>query len=497
MEQFIPLSAVRERERAQEKCGISAWVSKKGKRAALQVIGFERKLNHRGEDNWGILGVNTNTGQPDFYGGEGRVPSVDPDENELPQAPAIIGHNRYGTSETDRKDLSQPVVAQVGDRWIGIAHNGNIPDEYRHILRSRIPQRLHNELTFDSAELAYAIACAPGDTWEERIANGLEGIPMAYALTMLTDTGEIYGIVGPSAHWPLYVGWNSDGMGFASETRAFPEGTQWRPVRPGELIHMSPTQVASEYIFPPLLNQYRCALHEVYGAKPDSMREDGTLYGDVRRELGKAIALSQEDPIHGEDVVYIGIPTSGKYVAEGYAGALGETIKEVVVLSNSHKNEKNKRERSFIAMTVDQMHQIVADKFKFQHKKLLKGKRVVMIDDSVIRGTTVRGLIRTFRELGAIGVYVVSGLTQVDRSCKYGYNIQRSQGLIALQGNGLDEEIRSNEEIAQALGADAIHFPSVEVLQQVLGSDTCTECLRGGTKIQHPTTMRRSRQLVN
>lgn len=468
-----PQSAVTEKQLHQEKCGITAWLSKTGLPVASTTLDMQDKIVHRGEDAFGVATI-SESGSPIVVSRPGRVRDAFPHASMLPVGDRMIGHNRYGTSGD--VEQMQPVTAEVGGKWITIAHNGNIPDEYRALLKERIPEAFHDRLTFDSAEIAYAIAAAPGDSWPEKIANGLDGIPMAYSLTMLTDTGDIYGMVGPSGHWPLWLGENSEGIGLASETRAFPPGTRVRQIKPGELVHITKEGATLQRLFLPVGQTARCSLHEVYGAKSDSQRNEDETYGDLRYQLGRQLAKEQREKrlaIMGPDVVYVGVPNSGLLVAQGYADELGVELTDLIQL-NGHK--KGRRERSFIAQTVDAMKQIAAEKFRLKKPSRVKGKRVVMLDDSVIRGTTTTNLTANIKAAGASEVHIISGLPPVLTSCDLGYNIKESQGLLAL---GEDHSFRTREEMAAALGADSIYFISQEGLESVLGPDICTLCLDG------------------
>lgn len=470
---FIPLTEVVERRLQEDKCGVTAWLSKNGSPVAPTTLGMQDKIVHRGEDAFGVATIDT-SGRPVVVARPGRVRDAFPSASMLPVGDRMIGHNRYGTSGTIEQ--MQPVTGEVEGRWITIAHNGNIPDEYRAILRERIPEEFHSQLTFDSAEIAYAIAAALGENWPEKIANALDGVPMAYALTMLTDTGDIYGMVGPSGHWPLWFGENDEGIGLASETRAFPPGSHMRQIKPGELVHLKQDGATIQRLFLPTGPTARCSLHEVYGAKSDSQRNENETYGDLRYQLGRQLAKEQREKgiaIMGPDVLYVGVPNSGLLVAQGYADELGVKLTDLIQL-DGHK--KGRRERSFIAQTVDAMKQIAAEKFRLKKPARVKGKRVVMLDDSVIRGTTTTSLDARIKAAGATHVHIISGLPPVLTSCDLGYNIKESQGLLAL---GADHTYRTHEEMAQALGADSIYFISQAGLEKVLGSDICTQCLDG------------------
>lgn len=452
-----------ERQPHQEKCGITAYISKDGSPIAPTLLPMQQLLKNRGNDKKGYAlwenGSLTIEHQPGY---------VTPENFQVFSASLAdrgIGHNRYQTSGSEID--TQPVVAHIGDKWVAVAHNGNIPVMLREVLLSRIPVEDHDKLTFDSAEITYAIAHAQGGSWKEKIKNALSDIPMAYALTILTDEGDMYGLVGPSGHWPLWVGENEKGIALASESLALPQGSLMRKVMPGELVSLSSHGYTVEQLFTPLERASVCALHEVYGANGGSFRtaEQKERYWDTRRNLGRQMA--KEHKMVGDDILYVGVPNSGLYVAEGYTQELEKEASPVVLLNGT--------ERSFIAGTVDQIQNVAATKYLLNPDIDIRGKKIVLLDDSVIRGTTMRQLVQMLRARGVAQIHIISGLPPVLTSCDYGYNIQESQGLLARSSTG----IRSKKEMAEALGVDSISFISQEGLRSVLGDNICTTCMTG------------------
>lgn len=476
-----------EREAPWEKCGISAWVSKNGKSVASVSRNAQDKLRNRGGDSFGFVAISED-GLPIFKSRPGRIELGFPTADDLPQGDKIIGHNRYRTNGP--LEAVQPVIARKEGQWIVLAHNGNIPDDLRAKLRNRIPKEVHDKLTFDSAELTYAILYAEGERWEDKIANALDGIPQAYAFTMMTNTGEVYGMVGPSGHWPLWVGETNDAVGLASENVAFPKGAKMRPVQPGHLIKITPDGYTDERIFDPLPQTYECTVQVGYGANKDSLRYSGESHLSVRESIGTLLAehyLQNErcaELFGDENTVVIGVPRTGLDYAEKFAERINRPLTEFLILADTS--------RSFLDPTQQSRDKVARSKLVPNPKINLEGKKVIMVDDSVIRGTMSGPTIQMVKDAGAAEIHIFTGLGKFINGCEYGYAIFNDQ-LIARDG----ERIRSDDEIAALLGVDSIHFATEEILDRVIGTDRCRRCMTGeAPKVKARRQLTRRRELV-
>ena len=468
-----------ERQPLQEKCGISAFVSKKGKSVASLSRQAQHNLKNRGDDSFGFVAIDAD-GLPNFKTRPGRIELGFPSADDLPQGDRIVGHNRYATSGS--LEAVQPVIAysENKDNWIALAHNGTIPDELRAELRNRIPEavrsKIADKLTFDSAELTYAILYADGNSWEEKIKNALDDIPQAYAFTMMTNTGEVYGMVGPSGHWPLWVGETSDVIGLASENVALPKDAKMRPVEPGHLIKITPEGYKDEEIFSPLPQTYECTVQIGYGGNRDSLRYSGETNLSARENIGTLLArhyLQDEtcaELFRDENTFIIGVPRTGPDYARAFAQQLDrETIDFLIP-----NGKKNGHERSFLAPNQQSRDEVARTKFSPNPKINLKGKRVIMVDDSVVRGTQSRPTIQLLKDAGAAEIHIFTGLAKFIEGCEYGYAIADNQ-LIARDG----DRIRTDEEIAAMLGVDSIHFATEEILDRAMGTNRCRRCMTG------------------
>lgn len=459
-------------EKPDHQCGVGASLQYGGN-ATLRGYEINIDQQHRGQDSTGIVAIVN--GKLIFLGGDGLVKDVFPHPEELPSSTMEINHVRYGTSGREKE--GSPVIATFNGRSVAVAHNGNIPEELSAILRSRIPQELHGKLTFDSAEIAYAICCAPGEDFKDKIKNALAGIPMAYALTILTDDGRIFGAVGPSGHWPLWIGQTPNGIELASETRAFPAGAHTRKVQPGELVELTARGFRIERFADADYPVTACALHDAYGAKSDSQRTEGEYYSTVRQGLGAELA--REHPIVGRHTYYAGVPQSGLDSAGGYVNELGTSLSPTISLSTDR--------RTFIEKTLAQMQQLAREKYDVDEelvRKMVEDAQrdgevatVVILDDSIIRGTTTSPLVMKLKALGVGRVIIGASLPRVLDECNLGYNIKKNLGLLALDENGNE---RSPQQMAEAIGADGAIFLSIDGLRRVLGENICTECMQSG-----------------
>lgn len=472
----------------QEQCGDIGVYSKKGKNISLIVPSLSNALQHRGYDQAGMA-VYSN-GNIIRHVGQGKVfevfpPSFNFEEHGLISDRAV-GHNRYGTSGENNKDSvrgAQPVIGEYRGRKLAIAYNGNLPDEERQKLKLRVPEELRDTV-FDTEDIVNAIVSADGKNWVERIKNGLEGIDLAYSLTILTDDGRVFGLRGPSGTWPLWYGETDDKIIFASETRVYQgENIKWKEVKPGELVEATPSGVSKRKIFKetPLL---RCALHDTYGAKEDSLMTEETKYAAFRRELGRELA--REHPLDVDLIV--GVPDTGLVMADGYAEELGR--KPTVLIKKNNEN-KESEVRGFIAKNVEETSRIVDKKYKISNPELARDKTLLLIDDSLIRGLTMggdqkknlKGVVGFVRGAGAKEVHLAVVLPKFVNGCDMGYYIKKDQLVaIARDENGGYVE-RSEQEIANVIGSDSVHFLSIDgvkrAYEKLLGKKevACMACM--------------------
>jgi amidophosphoribosyltransferase len=490
----------------QEACGVTAVFSKTETVVSPSIPFMQSRLHHRGRDSAGIAAFDHSTRTIVIYKGIGSVRDVfrgrivnEELETEFDFASfnllsaAAIGHNRYGTSGDEDKDSSeaaQPMLANWEDRRLAVAFNGNIPEIERRLLKNRIPDSMPESGNFDTNDIAEAIVSAPGASWEERIKNGMEGVMGAYSITALTDTGEVFGLRGPSGTWPLWVGESADRIVFGSESIIDDaDDIVWSEVHAGELVKATLRGVERTQVFTPLAEVTRCALHDVYGAKPESLMSEEVRYRMFRAMVGRTLA--SEYPVEAD--VYAGVPNTGLNIAEGYIEALGVSLTPVFeTLKDS--------ERSYNSQNPEAAFEIIKGKFKLRDPELVRGKSIALIEDSIIKGSTMggdpetqrKGIIQHLRDAGAAEVHMLLGLPEFVDECDQGY-VVRKDLLAALkqEANGEYRQL-TPEAIARNLGADSAGYISIEGLKSVYrevynGRETaCTSCFGGPHPLRTP-----------
>lgn len=395
-----------------------------------------------------------------------------------------IGHNRYATSgnkdrgDDEKKQCLQPYVVSHDRRSLALAHNGNVPERYLADLRNVLPPGIPFQSDTDSEVIAWRIMFAEGESWKDKIANGLSGVKGAYSFVIATDEGDLFGVKDPQGIRPLTVAQTSDGYALVSETRGLEYMTGEiqgrREVRPGELIHIDRNgKLESAQLFSEERTA-RCVVESIYLKHPYSYEGEREVRS-IRERMGEALA--REFPVP-EDVVIVGVPDSGIEIADGYGRALGRRAENLI------KKDRYRPGRTFISDSTEKRDSMLELKFTISDD--VKDRKIVIIDDSVIRGKTTTKLISALRERGASEVHVLSGSPQFVDICDLGVDIATLGELQALKKNGgPDYILKTNEEIASEIGADSIDYLSLDGLIDAIGGsekDFCTNCLTR----QHP-----------
>ncbi|HJV45443.1 MAG TPA: amidophosphoribosyltransferase [Bacillota bacterium] len=424
-------------------------------------------LQHRGQESAGICASN---GERFLYHrGMGLVTEAF-GNNELAQIKGnmAIGHVRYTTAGDSRIENAQPLVFKYGQGNLALAHNGNLVNakQIKHQLER---QGSIFQTSSDTEVIAHLIARSGYDRVEEAVRESLRMIKGAYALLVLTEKKMIIAL-DPNGLRPLSLGLIGDGYVVSSETCAFDVigATYLREVEPGEMIVIDEDGIRSERVSG---NTQRsiCSFEYIYFARPDS-DIDGINVHQARKQLGRQLAKEAAVPA---DVV-TGVPDSSISAAIGYAEATGIPY-ELGLIKNRYVG------RTFIQPSQELRAQGVRMKLSAV-RKVVEGKRVVMIDDSIVRGTTSGRIVRMLRDAGALEVHVRISSPPVKNPCFYGIDTSDREELIASQ--------KSIEEIREFIGADSLAFLSVEGLLEGTGRQDdhpnrghCLACFTG----QYPT----------
>ncbi|HLG21134.1 MAG TPA: amidophosphoribosyltransferase [Bdellovibrionota bacterium] len=427
-------------------------------------------LQHRGQESAGIVSAD---GKRLFKMRRRSLVSDAFDKNSIEylRGPCAIGHVRYSTSGPNIQKNVQPFIAagRFGD--LAIAHNGNLTNF--HAIRKQLEEQgAVFQSTMDTEVILHLAAMAPGSTIQEKIKNGLARVEGAYSLVFLT-TKELIAVRDPMGFRPLALGWLGKSPVFASETCAFDLiGAAYdRELEPGEMITATMKgEISSMRISDPK-RPGRCIFEHIYFARPDSTVFGQSVY-DVRRRLGHELA--REFPLKAD--VVTPVPDSGVYAAIGYAEEIGIPL-QMGFIRNHYVGrtfiEPQKAIRGFgVKIKLNPVRSILA------------GKRVIVIDDSIVRGTTSKKLIKMIRDAGATEISMLISSPPVVGPCYYGIDTPTSEELIGAN--------KSLDEIRRFIGADQLHYLSMEGVYRAAKGDStryCDACFTRNylTSIEHRT----------
>jgi amidophosphoribosyltransferase len=395
--------------------------------------------------------------------------ALDPEALAELNGELAIGHTRYSTTGSSTLDNAQPVLVRFRGGYITLAHNGNIVNatELRRELESK--GSIFSS-TMDSEILVHRMARSTSDIPEERLAQALDGVEGAYSL--LVATGDALMAVRDPRGWrPLCIGTIGDAVVFASETCALDMvgATYLRDVRPGEIVVVDENGLRSVQALEPKESR-RCVFEYVYFARPDSRIFAGSV-DRARRALGHR--LGRECPAPTADLVF-GVPDSANAAALGYAEETGLPL-ELALIRNHYVG------RTFIQPSQEGRVQKVKVKYNAV-REVLEGKSVVMVDDSMVRGTTTRGLVSMIRAAGAREIHMRIASPPVTGPCYYGIDMPSREELIAAN--------LTVDEIAQRVGVDSLGFLSLEGMLHAVPDGPhgfCHACFSGDYPTPPPT----------
>ncbi|MCB4747527.1 MAG: amidophosphoribosyltransferase [Sulfurovum sp.] len=406
-------------------------------------------MQHRGQEATGISVANGKKIQ--LYKKHGMVADVFSQEIlDNMEGGCAVGHNRYSTAGSESQGDAQPVFAKYKLGEISVVHNGNLVNKYevRHDL---IAKGAIFQTDMDTENIIHLIAKSQKCALVDRIKDMLTKIEGAYCLA-IQSRSKMFVVRDRYGIRPLSLGRLPDnGWMVASETCAFDlVGAEFiRDVNPGEmLIFEEGKEPVSEQIFEP--DYHPCAFEYIYFARPDSIIDGKNVY-EMRLKMGQKLA--EETPV--EIDIVLPVPDSGVAAARGYADGLGVPF-EMGIVRNHYVG------RTFIEPT--QEIRDLKVKLKLSPiKHLIEGKRVVIIDDSLVRGTTSKQIVRMLKEAGAKEVHMRIAAPEIKFPCRYGIDTPTKTELISTKMNP--------EEIAKSMGADSLGFLSIEGLVESLGKE--------------------------
>ncbi len=370
-----------------------------------------------------------------------------------------IGHVRYSTTGSSQLVNAQPLQVICHRGTVAVAHNGNLVNA--HLLRRRM--ELDGSIfstTSDTEVILHLIARSRAETFEEAVLDALAEIEGAYSLLVLTRD-RLIAVRDPHGLRPLCLGRYRDTYVIASESCAFDiiGGTYLRDIEPGEMVVLDGNGLAS-HRFAPAHTVRQCVFEHIYFSRPDS-----TVFGrsvdEIRRECGRI--LGEESPADADFVS--AVPDSSNTAALGYAHATGLPF-ELALIRNHYVG------RTFISPAQKVRDMSVRIKFNPVHQ-IIAGKRVVLVDDSIVRGTTMRKLVKLIRAAGAAEVHLRIASPPITHPCYYGIDTPVRNELIASS--------HTVEEIATYLRVDSLRFLSLDGLLRATGQREryCSACFTG------------------
>ncbi|XP_061343429.1 amidophosphoribosyltransferase, chloroplastic-like [Gastrolobium bilobum] len=446
-------------EKPREECGVvGIYGDPEASRLCFLAL---HALQHRGQEGAGIVTVNNNVLQS--ITGVGLVSDVFKDESKLDQLPGnlAIGHVRYSTAGQSMLKNVQPFVAGYRFGSVGVAHNGNLVNY--GTLRAKLEENgsIFNT-TSDTEVVLHLIATSKHRPFILRIVDACEKLEGAYSMVFVTED-KLVAVRDPFGFRPLVMGRRSNGaVVFASETCALDliEATYEREVYPGEVLVVDKNGLQSLCLMShPQPKQ--CIFEHIYFALPNSVVFGRSVY-ESRRQFGEILAT--ESPVDCD--VVIAVPDSGVVAALGYAAKAGVPFQQGLIRSH------------YVGRTFIEPSQKIRDfgvKLKLSPvRAVIEGKRVVVVDDSIVRGTTSSKIVRLLKEAGAKEVHMRIASPPIIGSCYYGVDTPSSEELISNR--------MSLEEIREFIGSDSLAFLSIDSLQRLLGNDSpnfCYACFSG------------------
>jgi amidophosphoribosyltransferase len=442
-----------------DECGLIAVFAPNEDVARMAYFGLYA-LQHRGQEAAGIAVSDGHTAR--LHKDAGLVAQVFTPQNLAPlKGHYAIGHTRYSTTGSSAVRNAQPFLIETQHGPLALAHNGNLVNaaELRQALLRRGAGLSSSS---DSEVMTMMLAAAEGDTWEERVQNCMPAWRGAYALAILARDAVLV-VRDPWGFRPLSVGrLPGGGHAAASESGALRTlGCEAiREVKPGEIVMLSNNALRVRQALPPAAALARCTFEHIYFSRPDSLW-DGLSVHEVRQRLGEALA--REAPVEAD--VVIPVPDSSVPAAIGYARESGIPYNDGFI--------KNRYiGRTFIQPTDSLRQQGVALKFNVLEENL-RGKRLVVIDDSIVRGNTSGPLVKLLRRAGAREVHLRITCPPIAHPCFMGVDMGCYDDLIAHR--------LTIDEIRDHIDADSLHFLSLDGMMKALDRDTgyCNACFTG------------------
>jgi amidophosphoribosyltransferase len=441
-------------DKPHEECGVfGIWNAADA--GAMTALGLHA-LQHRGQEATGIVSFDpAEGGRFHTHKGMGLVGDVFGDARIISSLPghAAVGHNRYATTGATVLRNVQPLYAEFEFGGLAVAHNGNLTNA-QNLRRALVRRGCIFQSTTDSEVFIHLIAISLYTTVTDRLTDALKQVVGAYSLVVLSRDAMI-GVRDPLGVRPLILG-RIDTAGadkpswvLASETCALDiVGAEFvRDVEPGEIVIVDDSGVRSIRPFGDKAGRF-CVFEYIYFARPDSVLDGRGVY-DARKRIG--VELARESAVDAD--VVVPVPDSGVPSAMGFAAESGIPF-ELGIIRNHYVG------RTFIEPT-DQIRNLGVKLKHSANRAMIEGKRVVLVDDSIVRGTTSRKIVEMMRAAGATEVHMRISSPPTTHSCFYGIDTPERGKLLAAQ--------HDVAEMAALIGADSLAFISLDGLYRALG----------------------------
>jgi amidophosphoribosyltransferase len=460
-------------DKLREECGVFG-IYGADDAAKFAIYGLHA-LQHRGQEGCGVAAYDASEGRFNLERHLGLVGDVFDKEGTVKalKGRSAIGHVRYSTAGGSLKRNVQPFFADVAGGGIAIAHNGNLTNA--RTLREELQARgAIFYATSDTEVIVHLVATSRKGDIVERLIDALMQVEGAYSLVALTQK-KLIGVRDPLGVRPLVIGKLNDSFVLASETCAFDiiGATYLRDVEPGEMVVITEDGLKSLKRFLPQRQRF-CIFEYVYFARPDSKLDGRGVY-EARRAIGTELA--REAPCDADIVV--AVPDSGNPAAIGFATESNLPF-EMGIIRNHYVG------RTFIEPT-DKIRDLGVRRKHNANRAVLEGKRVVLVDDSIVRGTTLQRIVQMVREGGAREVHVRIASPPTTNPCFYGVDTPDKDKLLAARMNLDVEAMRA------FFKADSLAFVSVDGLYRAVGEEArnaaqpqfCDACFTG----HYPTAL--------
>lgn len=461
-------------DKLREECGVFGMYDFDGGDVASTIYYGLFALQHRGQESCGIAVSDTN-------GPKGKVLSFKdmgllneaftPETLDKLKGDIGVGHVRYSTAGGSTRENAQPLVLNYVKGTLGLAHNGNLINA-PELRRELEYTGAIFQTTIDTEVIAYHIARERlnSKTVEEAVARAMKKLKGAYSLVVMSPR-KLIGVRDPFGFKPLCIGKRDNAYIIASETCALDTvgATFVRDIEPGEIVTISPEKgiESNKSMCIPKEQHARCVFEYIYFARPDSYIDNVSVYNS-RILAGKFLAM--DSPVEADLVV--GVPESGNCAAMGYAMQAGIPYGQAFVkntyVGRTFIKPKQKHRESSVQVKLNAL------------KEVVNGKRIIIIDDSIVRGTTSDRIVKMLRDAGAKEVHMRVSSPPFLWPCYFGTDVPAREQLIAYN--------RTVEQICEIIGADSLGYLRVERLEEIVEQlGICKGCFTGKYPMEPPT----------